>query len=82
MLTKTYSAEVTGMNVVTVTIETHMSKGVLLHVSGLADAAVKESFDRIKAAISNIGGYWYIGSIGENPYRYARTVYDGRRVRS
>ena len=66
MLTKTYSAEVTGMNVVTVTIETHMSKGVLLHVSGLADAAVKESFDRIKAAISNIGGKMPVADLTVN----------------
>ncbi|WP_315546687.1 YifB family Mg chelatase-like AAA ATPase [Prevotella koreensis] len=55
MLVKTYSAELMGLGVVTVTIETNINPGVLLRVSGLADAAVKESFDRIKAAFINIG---------------------------
>jgi magnesium chelatase family protein len=28
---------------------------VLFHLSGLADTAVKESYDRIRAALGNIG---------------------------
>ena len=32
-----------------------MTRGVMLHLTGLADTAVKESYDRIKAAIQNNG---------------------------
>ena len=32
-----------------------MTRGVMFHLSGLADTAVKESYDRIKAAVGNIG---------------------------
>lgn len=66
MLVKTYSAEVMGLTVVTVTVETNMSKGVMYHVSGLADTAVKENYDRIKAAITNIGGKMPVADITVN----------------
>ena len=66
MLVKTYSAEVMGLTVVTVTVETNISKGVLFHVSGLADTAVKENYDRIKAAITNIGGKMPVADITVN----------------
>ena len=66
MLVKTFSAELRGLGVVTVTIETNIVPGVLLHVSGLADAAVKESFDRIKAALSNIGHNMPVAEITVN----------------
>ena len=66
MLVKTFSAELMGLGVVTVTIETNIVPGVLLHVSGLADAAVKESFDRIKAALSNIGHNMPVAEITVN----------------
>ena len=55
MLVKTYSAAVTGLEAITVTIEISMTRGNLLHLSGLADGAVKESYDRIKAAMENNG---------------------------
>ena len=32
-----------------------MTRGVMFHLSGLADTAVKESYDRIRAALGNIG---------------------------
>ena len=32
-----------------------MSRGVQFHLTGLADTAVKESYDRIKAALANNG---------------------------
>jgi magnesium chelatase family protein len=32
-----------------------MTRGVQFHLSGLADTAVRESYDRIRAAVSNIG---------------------------
>ena len=55
MLVKTFSAAVMGLEATTITIEVNMTRGVMFHLSGLADTAVKESYDRIKAAISNIG---------------------------
>ena len=55
MLVKTYSAAVTGLEAITVTIEISMTRGNLRHLSGLADGAVKESYDRIKAAMENNG---------------------------
>ena len=55
MLVKTYCAEVMGLEATTITIEVNMTRGVQFHLSGLADAAVKESYDRIRAAISNNG---------------------------
>ena len=44
-----------GLEATTITIEVNMARGVMFHLSGLADAAVKESYDRIRAAIANIG---------------------------
>jgi len=55
MLVKTYSAAVNGLVANTITVEVNMTQGVMFHLSGLADTAVKESYDRIRAAISNIG---------------------------
>lgn len=55
MIVKTYSAAVNGLDVTTVTIEVSLARGVMFHLSGLADAAVKESHDRIVAALQNNG---------------------------
>ena len=55
MLVKTYCAEVMGLEATPVTIEVNMTRGMMFHLSGLADTAVKESYDRIRAAIANIG---------------------------
>ena len=55
MLVKTYCAAVNGLDVNTVTCEVSMSRGVQFHLTGLADTAVKESYDRIKAALVNNG---------------------------
>ncbi len=55
MLVKTYCAEVMGLEATTITIEVNMTRGVQFHLSGLADTAVKESYDRIRAAIANNG---------------------------
>ena len=55
MIVKTYSAAVNGLEVTTVTIEISLARGVMFHLSGLADAAVKESHDRIVAALQNNG---------------------------
>ncbi len=55
MLVKTVTAAVNGLEVTTVTVEVSMSHGVQFHLTGLADTAVKESQDRIKAALLNNG---------------------------
>ena len=55
MLVKTYCAAVNGLEVTTVTVEVSMSRGIQFHLTGLADTAVKESYDRIKAALTNNG---------------------------
>lgn len=55
MLVKTYCAEVMGLEATPVTIEVNMTRGMMFHLSGMADTAVKESYDRIRAAIANIG---------------------------
>lgn len=55
MLVKTFCAAVNGLEVTTVTVEVSMSRGMQFHLTGLADTAVKESYDRIKAALVNNG---------------------------
>ena len=55
MLVKTYSAAVKGLEATTITIETNMAHGTFFKLSGLADTSVKESYDRICAAVPNIG---------------------------
>ena len=55
MLVKTFCAAVNGLEVTTVTVEVSMSRGVQFHLTGLADTAVRESYDRIKAAMVNNG---------------------------
>lgn len=55
MLVKTYSAAVNGMEVTTITVEVNLSRGVMYHLTGLGDSAVKEGKDRIAAAMQNNG---------------------------
>ena len=55
MLVNTFCAAVNGLEVNTVKVEISMSRGVQFHLTGLADTAVKESYDRIKAALQNNG---------------------------
>lgn len=55
MLVKTYSAAVTGLEATTVIVEVSFARGSQFHLTGLADTAVRESQDRIKAALANTG---------------------------
>ena len=55
MLVKTFCAEVAGLEATTITIEVNITRGVQFRLSGLADTAVKGSYDRIRAAIANNG---------------------------
>ena len=55
MLVKTFCAAVMGLEAQTVTVEVNMARGTMFHLTGLADVPVRESIDRIKAALQNIG---------------------------
>ena len=66
MLVKTYCAAVNGLDVTTVTIEVSMTRGVMYHITGLPDNSVKESRDRISAAVQNIGFKFPVADITVN----------------
>ncbi|MDF9831111.1 YifB family Mg chelatase-like AAA ATPase [Parabacteroides sp. PF5-6] len=51
MLVKVYAATVQGISAIKVTIEVNCSKGIQFLLVGLADAAVKESHERIISAL-------------------------------
>ncbi len=55
MLVKTFGAAVQGINSSLVTIEVNISQGINFYLVGLPDNAVKESQQRIDAALKNIG---------------------------
>jgi magnesium chelatase family protein len=55
MLVKTYGSAVYGINATTVTVETNINQGVNFFLVGLPDSAVKESQQRIDAALKNNG---------------------------
>ena len=55
MLVKVFGAAVTGVDATIVTIEVNTSRGVKFFLVGLPDAAVKESHERIRAALLNTG---------------------------
>lgn len=55
MLVKTYGSAVHGIDAYTITIEVNIDKGITFHLVGLPDSAVKESQQRIEAAIANNG---------------------------
>ena len=55
MLVKVFGAAVQGVDATIVTIEVNTSRGVKFFLVGLPDAAVKESHERIRAALLNTG---------------------------
>ena len=55
MLVKTFGSAVQGVNATTITVETNVEKGVNFFMVGLPDSAVKESQQRIDAALKNNG---------------------------
>lgn len=55
MLIKTFGSAVFGINATTVTVETNINPGVNFLLVGLPDSAVKESQQRIDAALKNNG---------------------------
>ncbi len=55
MLIKVFSASVQGLQATTVTIEVNSTRGIRFVLVGLPDNAVKESYERIRAALENSG---------------------------
>ena len=55
MLVKTYGAAMYGIDAIVVTIEVLIDKGVGISIVGLPDAAVKESYERIRSAVKESG---------------------------
>ena len=55
MLIKTYGYTVHGVNATRVTVEVNISQGINFYLVGLPDNAVKESQQRISAALRNHG---------------------------
>ena len=55
MLIKTFGSAVQGVDAITITVEVNIGQGVNFHLVGLPDNAVKESHQRIEAALKNNG---------------------------
>ncbi len=55
MLVKTYGSAVSGIDALTITIEVNIGQGINFYMVGLPDNAVKESQQRIEAALKNVG---------------------------
>ena len=55
MLVKTYGSAVSGIDAKTITIEVDITRGIKFYLVGLPDNAVKESEQRIRAALQNNG---------------------------
>ena len=54
-LVKAYGSAVFGIDATTITVEVNISTGMTFHLVGLPDSAVKESQQRINAALQNTG---------------------------
>lgn len=53
MLVKTFGSAVNGIDATIITIEVNINQGINFHLVGLPDNAIKESQQRIKAALRN-----------------------------
>lgn len=53
MLVKTYGCAVYGIEAIPITVETNIGKGINFFLVGLPDSAIKESHQRVKAALNN-----------------------------
>ncbi|MFW5887017.1 MAG: YifB family Mg chelatase-like AAA ATPase, partial [Bacteroidota bacterium] len=58
MLVKTYGSAVFGIDATTITVEADVSKGINFHLVGLPDNAVKESQQRVEAALRSNHFKW------------------------
>lgn len=66
MLVKTFCAAINGLEVTTITVEVSITRGVHYLLTGLGDAAVRESHDRIAAALLNTGYKFPVADITVN----------------
>lgn len=55
MLVKTFGSAVYGVDAITITVEVNISEGIKFTLVGLPDNAVRESLQRIEAALKNNG---------------------------
>lgn len=55
MLVKTYGSALYGIRAITITVEVNIENGIQFFMVGLPDSAVKESHQRIEAALGNNG---------------------------
>ncbi|MBN2639369.1 MAG: YifB family Mg chelatase-like AAA ATPase [Bacteroidales bacterium] len=55
MLVKTYGSAIFGINAQIITIEVNVGKGSKFFLVGLPDNAIKESHERVLAALNNVG---------------------------
>ena len=58
MLIKAFSCAVIGIGALKISIEVHITQGIRFFIVGLADHAIRESQQRIEAALSNNGFEW------------------------
>jgi len=58
MLVKTYGSTLIGIDAITITVEVNVDRGYKFFLVGLPDNAVKESQQRIIAALKNSGYRW------------------------
>ena len=58
MLVKTFGSTLLGIDAILITIEVHVDRGSAFHLVGLPDNAVKESEQRILAALKTSGYHW------------------------
>ena len=66
MLIKTYGSTIIGIDAITITVEVNVARGIKYSLVGLPDNAVKESQQRIQAALVNNGYRWPGKSITVN----------------
>jgi magnesium chelatase family protein len=55
MLVKTFGSAVHGITAITITVEVNVTAGTKYYLVGLPDNAIKESYQRIQAAVKNVG---------------------------
>ena len=84
MLVKVYGASVRGLSAIPVTIEVNASRGIKFFLVGLPDNAVKESHERIVAAVENSGYRFpskqFVVNMAPADIRKEGAGYDARRV--
>lgn len=58
MLVKVFSASLQGIMAILISIEVHITQGIRFFIVGLADHGIRESQQRIEAALANNGFSW------------------------